>query len=441
MDDFVNETSTFDHGDDLDEEEVDLHPETGIDADAGLGTRPPAPGTRVQSLQQELLQAAVDSYYDALADQGLTPSLGRDITKFELVDGRVRLKAYPDINIVNTRTGIPNTFDYIAGQRGGRAAIREEMGFSDWARRGAGKQKLSAAAVTALNKANQKLGEAAGSADTVELQDLGQAASEASNTLHNLETALTNEDIDEILGTLEDPPLNLREIRGLDKALRSIRGELTNNLAKLSELDTHIAREEEKLNEAAGYPELVAEVEARLKDLRLERAARLDALSANREALRSQISRMRETINRVLHEDTTLAERIKTLFREQGITIASILTAIGMTISTLVLALTGGGSVPTPAPPPAPDKGGLKEWVKKHLQSLGRALAGLAGKAAAALPGIIGSVVSWLLSLLSKTAGWLAENLWAVVVAVGGLLLVAARGWLEARLPNKPKRE
>ena len=139
---------------------------------------------------------------------------------------------------------------------------------------------------------------------------------------------------------------------------------------------------------------------------------------------------MRETINRILHEDTTLAERIQTLFREQGVTIASILTAIGMAISTLVLALTGGGGVfPSPTPSP-PDKGGLKEWVKKHLQSLGQALAKLAGKAAAALSGIIGSIISSLLNLLAKTAGWLAENLWALVVAVGGLLLAAARHYL-----------
>ncbi|GFR75272.1 hypothetical protein ElyMa_002183500, partial [Elysia marginata] len=70
-------------------------------------------------------------------------------------------------------------------------------------------------------------------------------------------------------------------------------------------------------------------------DKLLERGARLEALSSNREALRSQISRMRETLHRVLREDSTLAERIRTLFREQGVTIATILTALGMTISTL----------------------------------------------------------------------------------------------------------
>ena len=168
----------------------------------------------------------------------------------------------------------------------------------------------------------------------------------------------------------------------------------------------------------------------RLQDLQQERSARLEAAGANREALRSQVNRMRETISRVLHEDTTLAERIRTLFREQGITIASILTAIGMAISTLVLALTGGGSTATPTPPQPPDKKGLREWIKKHLQRLGQALAKLAGKAATALPGVIGSIISWLLRVLAKSAGWLAENLWAAILAVGGLLLLAANEWL-----------
>ena len=65
----------------------------------------------------------------------------------------------------------------------------------------------------------------------------------------------------------------------------------------------------------------------------------------------------------------------------------------GMTISTLVLALALAGNASAPAPKP-PDESGLKEWVKKHLHALGRALANLAGKAAAALPGIVGSIVS-----------------------------------------------
>ena len=77
-----------------------------------------------------------------------------------------------------------------------------------------------------------------------------------------------------------------------------------------------------------------------------------------------------------------LAELIRTLFHEQGITIASILTAISMAISTLVLALSGGGgSALAPAVKP-PEKSGLKEWVKNTCRPLGN----FASKAAAALP-------------------------------------------------------
>ena len=384
------------------------------------------------SLQQELLQTAVDDYYNAAAEAGLTPALGRDPGKFELVDGRLRLKAYPNLDLVNKRTGSPLSLSTLAGRPGGGVAIREELGFADWTRK---KSSLPAQAVQSLQTANQELGLAATSVDAVELQDLGKTATDVVDTVHRLETALTDNEIDQVLGTIDDPPFDLRELRGLDRALQTIRGELVNNLAKLSELDDHIALEKRKLDEAdaGGVDELTRRrIAERLLDLQDERSARLEAASATKDALRSQISRIRETISRILHEDTTLAERVRTLFCEQGVTLVSILTAIGMAISTLVLSLTGGasgGSVTPPTPPPS-DKGGLREWAKKTLQALGLVLAKLAGKAAAALPGIIGSIVSWLLGTLGKAAGWLAEHVWALAVAVGGLLFLAAREFL-----------
>jgi hypothetical protein len=72
----------------------------------------------------------------------------------------------------------------------------------------------------------------------------------------------------------------------------------------------------------------------------------------------------------------------------------------------------------------------VKAWVKKHLQNLGSSLAKLAGKAAAALPGIIGSIVSWLLTLIAQTAGWLASNLWVLLVGAAGLLIYTVRDML-----------
>ena len=274
------------------------------------------------SLQQELLQTAVDDYYNAAAEAGLTPSLGRDPGKFELVDGQIRLKAYPNLDLVNKRSGRPLALSTLAS-RGGTKAIREDLGFADWA---AKKSSLPAQAVEALQTTNLELGEAAAAVDSVELEDLGQTVTEVSDAIQRMETALTDTQIDEVLGTLDDPPLTLREIRGLDKALQTIRGELTNNLAKLTELDDHIALEKRKLDEAdaGGVDELIRRrIAERLRDLQDERSARLEAASASKDALRSQISRIWETIGRVLNEDTTLAERVRTLFREQGVTLVS----------------------------------------------------------------------------------------------------------------------
>ena len=64
-------------------------------------------GDRIPLLQRDLLQSAVDDYYAALVKQEGEPQLGRDPSNFELVDGELRLKAYPNVKIINSRTGGP----------------------------------------------------------------------------------------------------------------------------------------------------------------------------------------------------------------------------------------------------------------------------------------------------------------------------------------------
>ena len=78
----------------------------------------------------------------------------------------------------------------------------------------------------------------------------------------------------------------------------------------------------------------------------------------------------KETIAKVLNKDTSIGEKIRTLFREQGITIASILTAIRMAIGVLVEALLpgGGGAAATSRGPPPKDEKGLKEWVRSKVK-------------------------------------------------------------------------
>ena len=111
----------------------------------------------------------------------------------------------------------------------------------------------------------------------------------------------------------------------------------------------------------------------------------------------------------MLDKDTSLGEKIKTLFRKQEITIASILTAIGMAIRVLVEALLlGGGAAEASGgggePPPIDEKG-LKGWIRNKLKALASLLGRLGIKAAEALPGIIGGIISWILNRAKDIVG------------------------------------
>ena len=121
-----------------------------------------------------------------------------------------------------------------------------------------------------------------------------------------------------------------------------------------------------------------------------------------------------------------MAEKIRTLFREQGITIASILTAIGMAIRVTVEALLpgGGGAVASGGEPPPKDEAELKEWIRNKLKALASLLGRLGIKAAEALPGIIGGIISWVLNRVKDVVGWVSQNLWALVVGIGGLIYI-----------------
>ena len=121
----------------------------------------------------------------------------------------------------------------------------------------------------------------------------------------------------------------------------------------------------------------------------------------------------------------TLGERIRTLFKEQGITIVFILIAVGMTIRVLIEALLGGPTTSTPtsqSTTTSDKKGGAREWIKNKLKALLQLLGKLADKALASLPGIIGSIISWIFNRAKEVVGWLSQNLWALITGVGVLI-------------------
>ena len=157
------------------------------------------------------------------------------------------------------------------------------------------------------------------------------------------------------------------------------------------------------------------DITKRIDALNDELAIRQESVSLLKGRLKNQITSFRETVAKVLDKDTLLAEKIQTLFREQGITIASIPMAIGIAIGVLVAAASGGE-------PPPKDEAGLKEWIRNKLKALASLLGRLGIKAAEALPGIIGGIISWILNRAKDVVGWVSQNLWTLVLGIEGLI-------------------
>ena len=148
--------------------------------------------------------------------------------------------------------------------------------------------------------------------------------------------------------------LTLQSIQGL----QSIQDELLNNTSILTEINKRIKRDTKILEEVENDPSYSNEQKQlyknRLDDLSTEKQARLEILSQNCKDLQTQIARIKQTLEKVLDKNSSLAERIRTVFRGRGITIFSILTVLSMTISTIVLAITGvfgGGRGEEGSPP------------------------------------------------------------------------------------------
>lgn len=134
----------------------------------------------------------------------------------------------------------------------------------------------------------------------------------------------------------------------------------------------------------------------------------LQAKQRYNEVTGNQLNRVNEIIS---DRSRSLGERLKELFRRDGVTIGAIITAIGMTISTIVLSLLPSGlaapaSVPSGQPTPKP-----QNKVRQALVKVANWLLDLAKKAMLALPGALGSILGLIFKKAAQTVLFLSEHL------------------------------
>ena len=106
----------------------------------------------------------------------------------------------------------------------------------------------------------------------------------------------------------------LRELLGLDKQLRSIRGSLKVEVAKRVQLEEHIAKERQKLEEFRKYPgvydgAMKEDITKQIDALNDELAIRQESINLLKGRLKSQTTSFKKTIAKVSDKDTSLVKR------------------------------------------------------------------------------------------------------------------------------------
>ena len=216
--------------------------------------------------------------------------------------------------------------------------------------------KVTAQQAVMLNKAPEELPSESDitKADDIELQEITKSMEDL---------------ISQLMQTDDLLEYSLRELLGLDIQLRSIRGSLKVEVAKKVQLNEHIKKEHRKLERIREYPGeyddgIQEGITKRIDTLKDELATRQESIDLLKGRLKNQITSFKETIVKVLDKDTSLGEKIRTLFREQGITIASILMAIGILVEALLPGGGGGAVASGGESSPPKDEKGLREWIR-----------------------------------------------------------------------------
>ena len=129
-----------------------------------------------------------------------------------------------------------------------------------------------------------------------------------------------------------------------------------------------------------------------------------DSVELEKEAAREGVAARNEELARLQtqiaeKEDAMpLREKIKEIFKKHGVTLTAILLATGITIGTVVSAVT------------------------KALKATGKAMASglkeIGAKLGSLLPGLIGQVAHFLFNTAAKAVGFLAEHTWLLILAV-----------------------
>ena len=420
-------------------------------------TLPEAPGT----IESPALKEKIKSFCEFLEDNGYS------VNKNALLENNATFKLSPDKTLSVNYKGktiwltlrknpsqfyTPKTI-HAKYSKSGTQFVRDVLGISNWNN----PSKRSPQAEAALAKTSETIASTNSSPERQENIEM-QTVETVEEKLDTFLEAQTQTEL--ALGP--EGSLQFRELAGLDRSLRNMRTtvlKLTSDReakkAALTELKNEISKVSYE-NEEVQFSEDLQEKTEKIKTLEEEIEVLDSEIREYDGKFRSQFQRIKQTVDKMLNEDMTLGERIQTLFREQGLTITSVITALGLAIGMIVQGILSTAKStlnPTPKPTPTPERTprpkpkptptpeptpepGIKGWIKQQLQKIANLLSKVADKMLIALPGIIGSVVSFILKAASTAVGFIAEHVWILAIALVGTLLKTFKKGILVENPN-----
>ena len=124
----------------------------------------------------------------------------------------------------------------------------------------------------------------------------------------------STENLIEQLSKESSEDLPMRELLGLDKQLRSIRGSLKVEVSKRFSWKKESRKKSASLRKSETIQNTMMGLTKRIAKLNDDLSVRQESIDLLKIRLTNQITSFKETIAKVLDKDTSLAEKIRTLF-------------------------------------------------------------------------------------------------------------------------------
>ena len=250
----------------------------------------------------------VEDYYEQLdAKYNRAQPIGFYTINFEVAEGKLRLIKYPTVDLYGRRGSplAPSTIAREINKIGGKGAldVYHLLGYD-----------------ISKSRAAPILTAAVGQVDNVPLQEFPAALEHIHDQLKAVETQTGGFD--------ETGEFTRRELVSLYESLATRRGQFKLLASKAMVNEETAEGKKERLKTAEGTEKQLLEQE--LAQLQDEHDALMSQAADLRGQVHSQIETIKDSFKQLLDGSKTIGERLKDLFREQGITIASVLAAIGL---------------------------------------------------------------------------------------------------------------